>query len=177
MGSVGWGYPTDRIAALWSLCPELAVPANSALTCDQSTCAMVCDQGYIATGKRRTRCRWKKAQGFFWKKQLGGCETCTDLTVPASITGSSGFNGRNKKTLALTCANGGQFSVGAISPLSIKLKCKCPRSAPGGARTCGWYSAKMSGAVDQSALDSLVCSDPVTTVAPGNGTDVHMGGA
>ena len=41
----GWGAPTGRIAALWSLCPALTTPTNRQVVCDQATCALVCDSG------------------------------------------------------------------------------------------------------------------------------------
>ena len=41
----GWGHPVDRIAALYTLCSPLETPTNGQVTCDQSTCALVCDQG------------------------------------------------------------------------------------------------------------------------------------
>ena len=41
----GWGAPTGKIAALWSLCSPLTAPANGDIFCDQSTCALVCDPG------------------------------------------------------------------------------------------------------------------------------------
>ena len=42
---LGWGHPVDRIAALYTLCSPLETPTNGQLTCDQSTCALVCYQG------------------------------------------------------------------------------------------------------------------------------------
>ena len=43
----GWGHPVDRIAALYTLCSPLETPINGEVTCDQSTCALVCDQGQL----------------------------------------------------------------------------------------------------------------------------------
>ena len=54
-----WGYPIGKVSSLWSDCPQLSLPAGGLeLACDQSTCALVCQAGHIATGKRRTRCRY-----------------------------------------------------------------------------------------------------------------------
>ncbi|CAG5110207.1 Oidioi.mRNA.OKI2018_I69.chr2.g4632.t1.cds [Oikopleura dioica] len=80
--SSGWGHPTDKVAALFSLCPSLTEPDNASVVCDQSTCALVCNEGFVATGRRRTKCRFNNANGFFWKRQLGGCDTCADLAAP-----------------------------------------------------------------------------------------------
>ena len=88
-----WGHPVDvRAAAEWSQCPELGQfrpnhiskiknltklvsnlrkekPAGvKEIVCDGSTCMQVCEEGAISMGKRRTKCRWKRAQGFFWKR-------------------------------------------------------------------------------------------------------------
>ena len=41
----GWGAPTGKIAALWSLCPALTTPTNGQVVCDQATCALVCNSG------------------------------------------------------------------------------------------------------------------------------------
>ena len=43
----GWGHPVDRIAALHTLCSPLETPTNGQVTCDQATCALVCDQGQL----------------------------------------------------------------------------------------------------------------------------------
>ena len=88
-----WGHPVDvRAAAEWSQCPELGKltfvdhflkrcltklltnlvkekPSGvKEIVCDGSTCMQVCEEGAISVGKRRTKCRWKRAQGFFWKR-------------------------------------------------------------------------------------------------------------
>ena len=55
----GWGHPTDKIAALFSLCPALESPTNGEHICDQATCAIKCADGFIATGKRRAKCRFE----------------------------------------------------------------------------------------------------------------------
>ena len=55
----GWGHPIDKIAALYSLCQTQETPTNGEHICDQSTCAIKCDDGYIPTGKRRTKCRFE----------------------------------------------------------------------------------------------------------------------
>ena len=65
----GWGHPLIRAAADWSLCPTLEKPAGVAsISCDGATCMSVCEPGKIGTGKRRTKCRFKKNKGFFWKR-------------------------------------------------------------------------------------------------------------
>jgi len=68
--SSGWGHPVGiKAAALWSNCPALALPAGvKEIKCDGSTCMQVCEDGKASVGKRRTKCRWKRNVGFFWKK-------------------------------------------------------------------------------------------------------------
>ena len=34
---------------------------------EASTCMVVCEEGKVATGRRRIKCRWKRKKGFFWK--------------------------------------------------------------------------------------------------------------
>ena len=64
-----WGHPVGvRAAASWSLCPELTLPTGVAgTTCQGATCMVVCDEGKVAIGKRRVKCRWNRKKGFFWK--------------------------------------------------------------------------------------------------------------
>jgi len=74
-----WGHPIDiRAAAEWSQCPALEKPSGvQEIVCDGSTCMQVCEAGAISTGKRRTKCRWKRSQGFFWKRELTECHHCS----------------------------------------------------------------------------------------------------
>lgn len=46
----------------------------------------------------------------------------------------------------------------------LKMKCKCPRSQPGGAKTCGWYTGKSLWPT--TLIEGLTCSEPATTEAP-----------
>jgi hypothetical protein len=164
----GWGHPTDRIAALHSLCPTLETPAGAdSITCDQSTCAVVCSPGFIGTGKRRTKCRYNRKKGFFWKQTLGACESCTDLTAPSGVTQTCTFNARNKRMCTQTCDTAGDVfaDMGEKTPVKVNLKCRCPRDPVTKVRTCGWFAAKLGGAVDQTALDGLSCMTPATTTA------------
>ena len=81
--SGGWGAPVDgRIAADHALCPPLDPIQNGVPICDQATCAVKCDEGHIPVGRRRTKCRFTQLKQFFWKRQLGGCDTCADLAAP-----------------------------------------------------------------------------------------------
>ena len=37
-------------------------------TCDGATCMVLCEPGKMAIGRRRTKCRWNRKSGFFWKR-------------------------------------------------------------------------------------------------------------
>ena len=118
-----WGHPVDKIAALWSLCPELTVPEGASGTaCDQATCAVVCEAGYIGTGRRRTRCRYTKKKGFFWKRQLGKCETCSQLTTAVGMSQTCEVvNGKTRCTH--TCDNpDATLTVGDKTPAKIRVR-------------------------------------------------------
>jgi len=165
----GWGAPTGRIAALHSLCTPLTAPANAQITCDQSTCALVCDQGFIGVGKRRTKCRWNASKQFFWKKQLGTCETCEDLTAPAHLVEECSFNFTGKKKCKYTCPAGENMMLpgSATQPKVFAAACKCPRGT--NPRVCGWWGRKFSTttAMAQADLDAITCIEgTATTAAP-----------
>ena len=36
----------------------------------------VCEIGKISMGRRRTKCRFKRAKGFFWGQELAPCQGC-----------------------------------------------------------------------------------------------------
>ena len=89
-----WGHPVGvRAAAEWSLCPELALPTGVAGTaCQGATCMVVCDEGKVAIGKRRVKCRWTRKKGFFWKTVSS--ET---LNFSRSLNGPSVINYNSSK--------------------------------------------------------------------------------
>ena len=65
-----WAHPVGvRQSALWSSCPALDKPEGvKDVTCESATCMAVCEDGKVAMGRRRIKCRWKRKKGFFWKK-------------------------------------------------------------------------------------------------------------
>ena len=64
-----WGFPVGvKQSADYELCPALTLPDGGAnYECNGATCMVVCEQGKIALGKRRIKCRWTRKKGFFWK--------------------------------------------------------------------------------------------------------------
>jgi len=157
----GWGAPTDRIAALYSLCPPLTPPENGSVVCDQATCALVCDQGFVATGRRRTKCRFNQKNSFFWKKQLANCETCTDLSAaPAGVDKVCSFNALGKKKCQFRCANGEKIQSSGASFAVITSICTCPRWAN---RVCGWNTRKLGKMITDSDVAGLTCPAAPTT--------------
>ena len=111
-------------------CEALETPQGaSAVTCDQTTCMLICNQGFLPTGPRRTRCRWNKKRGlsvfhhffinfilgYFWNRKLSTCETCypTDPELdfknvknfPRMNCTSQSRTGRKEKGLIIICKN------------------------------------------------------------------------
>ena len=81
----------------WSDCPSLDTNIDGllGLMCNGATCAMRCQEGYIAVGNRRTKCRWNRRLGWFWKRKLGSCKTCdpaTPTTTDPNMTVTCGIN-------------------------------------------------------------------------------------
>lgn len=169
-----WGYPVGRIAADYTNCPALETPPGaSGIECADATCAMVCPAGFIGTGRRRVRCRYKKRENrFFWKQQLGQCETCEWLADPPSsvqadchLTGTPFNPTRQKKNCFYTCKNGSDFVVGNKTPKTVRAVCKCPRRR-NGERDCGWYSRKLKGKIEQYDIDQLQCESNAEPTTP-----------
>ena len=169
-----WGHPVDKIAALWSLCPEITQPSNAEeLKCDQATCALVCNDGFVAIGRRRVKCRYNKKKGFFWKREIGVCQTCSEIVPPNGTTVDCAINPKSKKSIcSLSCENGNDFEVSdwlsEVTPHKVKLKCKCPRQpfVDGTTitmkRSCGWYSNKIAGLspVSDAQIAAQKCLSP-----------------
>jgi len=162
--SGGWGAPTNRIAAEHNLCPALDPVDNAEIICDQATCAVKCDEGFIPVGRRRTKCRFNQTKQFFWKKQLGGCDTCADLAAPpAGVTMTCGVNKMNRKKCTFTCDNGSDISAGDLSKPRLHAVCACPRPD----RICRWNN-RVFGEISDDGIAELACNaPPATTEAPG----------
>lgn len=103
----GWGHPVGRgNARHWSDCEAIDTAALGdgvkGLRCNQATCALVCEPGYLAKGRRRARCRKNKNKGtWFWKNTLGSCKSC-DVQDPQA----------NDELITTTCkVNEGEFCV------------------------------------------------------------------
>jgi len=151
---VSWGFPVDqRAAALWSNCPELAVPEGaSGVSCDQSTCAVICKPGYKSTSQRRTRCRWKAAHGFFWKRQLGACTTCdpeTPVSSDPNVSINCSINKKNRKVCFTSMANG--CTLPGLRPnKKAKVKCKCQKG-----QNCAWVFKRTTA----TSFEELKCAN------------------
>ncbi|CBY11089.1 unnamed protein product [Oikopleura dioica] len=160
----GWGAPEGRIAAAHSLCPALDTPDNGSIVCDQSTCALVCDEGFVATGRRRTKCRFNTTKQFFWKRTLGECDTCPDLAAPpAGVEATCTLNWMGKKKCVYKCANGEDITANGSSFGGITSVCACPRWNN---RVCGWNTRKLQNMITDSDVAGFSCPDvPETTTA------------
>merc|ERR1711892_1074551 len=83
-GMSNWGHPLTGNTRKWSDCPTLPTPEGAlGLRCNAGTCAVLCPGGSRAVGRRRTRCRYTEKLGWYWKEQLGSCQTC-DVETPES---------------------------------------------------------------------------------------------
>ena len=83
-GMSNWGHPITGNTRKWSDCPALPTPEGAlGLRCNAGTCALLCPGGSRAVGRRRARCRYTKKLGWYWKEQLGSCQTC-DVETPES---------------------------------------------------------------------------------------------
>jgi len=158
----GWGAPAGRIAAMWNLCPALTPPSNGSIVCDNATCALVCDDGFMATGRRRTKCRFNNKNSFFWKKQLASCDTCTDLAdAPAGVEKVCSLNALGKKKCQFKCANGEDIQSSGGSYGAITSVCTCPKWNN---RVCGWNTRKLGKMITDSDVAGLTCpAGPTTT--------------
>ena len=83
----------------WSDCAPIDtsnMPGLEGLMCNGATCAMRCLPGHIATGNRRTKCRWNRRLGWYWKRKLGKCQTCDPATPVSSDPNMNVTCGINK---------------------------------------------------------------------------------
>jgi len=151
----GWGAPTGRLAADHSLCANLTAPEHGTIECDQATCALVCDPGAIANGRRRTKCRFSETKGHFWKKALGTCHTCNELVALEFLETHCFFDGKGRKKCSLFCPwNQDMILDGEILVQKNRFKttCRCPRPNK---RECSWKG--------QEKIDTLTCVETPTT--------------
>ena len=126
----GWGHPVGiKAAADWTMCPSLTpFPSGVAsVNCDGATCMQICEAGKVSMGRRRIKCRWKRKQGFFWKRALSECKGCdpeTPTSSDANLSMTCAINTKGFNVCMARCTNGGKILGGK----KLKLKCKCPRS-------------------------------------------------
>merc|ERR1711892_1114760 len=138
-GMSNWGHPLTGNTRKWSDCPTLPTPEGAlGLRCNAGTCAVLCPGGSRAVGRRRTRCRYTKKLGWYWKEQLGSCQTC-DVETPESndplMTTACKVNvNTGRKFCKMNCP---ADHLAADQKTSfVKVACKCPRQGKNG---CSWY--------------------------------------
>ena len=161
----GWGHPAGiRAAANWQSCPALATPEGaSGVTCDGSTCMVVCQAGFQATGRRRIKCRWKKKHGFFWRNTLSSCGTCSpsEPNTTGDVSTSCSINtSKNRKVCLSTCPSGMMLNNGKRK---VKSKCKCKKKSG-----CSWLIKGPFASFDQI---SCINSGGIITDGGDDGTD------
>lgn len=134
----------------------------------------ICEAGKVSVGRRRIKCRWKRKQGFFWKRALSECQGCdpeTPTSSDANLSMDCAINTKGFNVCMARCTNGGKILGGK----KLKLKCKCPRSS-NGTRTCGWIGRKSIWTGAQ--LSSLTCEGGNSSSSSGSsgstgGTSTH----
>jgi len=111
----------------------------------------------VATGKRRTKCRFNQHKVFFWKRTLANCETCpTDLAAPpAGVSVTCGINVLNRKKCHYKCENGEKLRFSTGEALQFSAICACPRWND---RVCGWHARKLGGMITDADIAALSCS-------------------
>merc|ERR1712226_1039258 len=145
-----WGHPVIGNARHWSDCPAIdttTIAGIDGLRCNQATCALACKPGYVATGRRRAKCRKNKKTGkWFWKNTLGSCQTCSVETPmsndPAMTTTRKVNANTNRKFCKLSCPADHTFAGQNNKPNQkfVKIACKCPKR---GNKGCNWYHKRM----------------------------------
>jgi len=138
-GLSNWGHPLVGNTRKWSDCPALPTPEGAlGLRCNAGTCAILCPGGSRAVGRRRTRCRYTKKLGWYWKESLGSCQTC-DVETPMSndplmTTACKVNENTGRKFCKMNCP---ADHLAADQKTSfVKVACKCPRQGKNG---CSWY--------------------------------------
>jgi len=124
----------------------------------------------MATGRRRTKCRFNQKRQFFWKKTLAECDTCTDISAaPAGVEKVCSFNVLGKKKCQFKCANGEDIQSSGGSFGAITSICTCPRWND---RVCGWNTRKLGKMITDSDVAGFTCpaAPTTTTQAPATTT-------
>lgn len=138
-GMSNWGHPLTGNTRKWSDCPALPTPEGAlGLRCNAGTCAILCPGGSRAVGRRRARCRYTKKLGWYWKEQLGSCQTCDvetpESTDPLMTTACKVNVNTGRKFCKMNCP---ADHLAADQKTSfVKVACKCPRQGKNG---CNWY--------------------------------------
>jgi len=162
-----WGHPVIGNARHWSDCPAIdttTIAGIDGLRCNQATCALACKPGYVATGRRRAKCRKNKKTGkWFWKNTLGSCQTCsveTPMSNDPTMTTTCKVNANtNRKFCKLSCPADHTFAGQNNKPNQkfVKIACKCPKR---GNQGCNWYHKRMV-----SNYENYTCN-PIPTPPP-----------
>merc|ERR1712154_237298 len=171
---VEWGAPVGvGNSRKWDDCPlidENSIDGlhDDGLRCRGATCALKCQPGFLAVGRRRTKCRWnRRKKEWFWKNTLGSCRSCAvqdpESTDPLMTTECHTNAKNNRRWCKLSCP--ADHTAANSKKSFVKIACKCPRAAN---RDCAWYVKRRL-----SNYEGYTCNAPVTpppaTTQPGNG--------
>jgi hypothetical protein len=171
-----WGHPIIGNARHWSDCPSIdtsTIEGIDGLRCNQATCALACKPGYVATGRRRAKCRKNKKTGkWFWKNKLGNCKTCeveTPMSNDPNMTTTCKVNSNtNRKFCKMMCPADHTFGGQNNKPNQkfVKIACKCPKR---GNKGCNWYHKR-----NISNYENYTCNPkptPAPAAEPADGTN------
>ena len=150
-------------SAAWNLCPQLQLPIGAeSISCNGATCTTVCESGKMTFGHRRTKCRFKKNQGFFWKRTLSDCIGCSPLnpsSTDPNLNITCSDNSKGFKTCQASCPKGMNL-LGRRH--NLIMKCKCQWSGRKTNKKCGWIGNQSW--LEQAQIENLKCEGKDTGI-------------
>ena len=101
----------------------------------------VCEIGKISMGRRRTKCRFKRAKGFFWGQGLAPCQGCDpEIAHPVwdvdhvmmgdYLVGRCEVDEKMRKNCKIECPKGAKVSMMDSITLQRKVALKAEALEP-----------------------------------------------
>lgn len=167
-------------------CADVALPDGAeSLQCQADWCKVICPAGSAALGKKKIKCKFTEAKGFFWpNKPLDGCVKCEELQVPewANARCKTPNDGGFDRFCQYQCKDLSQIvDMGDLGQKAkVFIRCACPKDKQTKKRVCNWTHKLLPGEpVTQEMLDGIGCVNtsttqkplPVSTIEPTEPTD------
>ena len=153
-------------SAAWNLCTQLQLPIGAeSISCNGATCTTVCESGKMTVGHRRTKCRFKKNRGFFWKRKLSdcimqfGCSPLNPSSTDPNLNITCSDNSKGFKTCQASCPKGMNL-LGRRH--NLIMKCKCQWSSGKTKKECGWIGNQSW--LEQTQIENLKCEGKNTGI-------------